>query len=493
MQNPDILIGLYRTVATEEERQYFQTQFDSMISHFRSLVAAEEARLAQSNLGQFSNVGIGLAQACNQLAWLLANCETHVDEALYLSGRSLEFDPDSYAYLDTMARCCYAAGRLEEAVEYQKRAVGQSPHDRMMKAQLIDFQQALAAGRSAAISGGQWTKSSRGAAEVICQENWRDGKSLAHPSCPSGLCPRLNCSASHRKLAALLVGLVGCLVGCRSGSEDQLSAEQLDKQRQERTADVLANDPVSLPTDSQRAIVTLKPGHWHEVTQKFRSNREDLQVLAVGSVLRGGGPSPLAGTDFVGEFTRRSTLPKEQEKTLALQVFAASGGQAGQNQSSTIAARNRIDLASQLFALPLKTPISGGNRRTAAYELADHEFQLVVLAPEALGYQYLSSLDAIVWAQTDENLVADRIRSYEVCSLTPRNRQYGLPSSLLTMTSVAVIVWDDVIPDELTDDQRQAMLDWLHWGGQLVISGPTSWSRLQSSFYRPICLRPAPP
>jgi predicted Zn-dependent protease len=86
---------------------------------------------------------MGLAQACNQLAWLLANCNAHLDEAIYLSGRSLEIDPDSYAYLDTMSRCQFAAGRLKEAVDYQRRAVAKAPHDRMLNAQLAEIEAAL--------------------------------------------------------------------------------------------------------------------------------------------------------------------------------------------------------------------------------------------------------------------------------------------------------------------------------------------------------------
>jgi hypothetical protein len=46
-------------------------------------------------------------------------------------------------------------------------------------------------------------------------------------------------------------------------------------------------------------------------------------------------------------------------------------------------------------------------------------------------------------------------------------------------------VWDDVNPAVLTADQQQAMLDWLHWGGQLVISGPASLDKLKGSFLNP--------
>lgn len=142
-QNPDILIGLFKIVQTEAQKSYFDQHFNEMVSHFRTLVSAEESRLAHFDVLRSASAGMGLAQACNQLAWLLANCNSHLDEAIYLSGRSIEIDPDSYAYLDTMSRCQFAAGRLQEAVDYQRRAVAKAPHDRMLNAQLSEFEAAL--------------------------------------------------------------------------------------------------------------------------------------------------------------------------------------------------------------------------------------------------------------------------------------------------------------------------------------------------------------
>ena len=79
----------------------------------------------------------------------------------------------------------------------------------------------------------------------------------------------------------------------------------------------------------------------------------------------------------------------------------------------------------------------------------------------------------------------ERVRSYRVTMANPVNNKYALPKSLLTMTSIAVILWDDVDPDTLSDDQKRAIVDWVHWGGQIVVSGPSSWARLENSFLSP--------
>lgn len=148
VQNPDIVISLFRTAKSDADRQFFQQHFDSMVRHYRSLVAKEETRLAQSNFGQFANAGSDLSEYCNQLAWLLSSCETNVEEALYLSQRSLEYNPEIPAYLDTMARCCLAAGRLEDALKYQTAACSKSPHDRLMKTQLALIEERISSSAS---------------------------------------------------------------------------------------------------------------------------------------------------------------------------------------------------------------------------------------------------------------------------------------------------------------------------------------------------------
>ena len=61
-------------------------------------------------------------------------------------------------------------------------------------------------------------------------------------------------------------------------------------------------------------------------------------------------------------------------------------------------------------------------------------------------------------------------------------RLLPLPNNALAWTSIAYVLWDDLPPDALDDDQQAAMLDWLHWGGQLLISGPRSLDSLRSSF-----------
>ena len=60
-----------------------------------------------------------------------------------------------------------------------------------------------------------------------------------------------------------------------------------------------------------------------------------------------------------------------------------------------------------------------------------------------------------------------------------------LSDNPLTWTSIAYVLWDEVDPQVFTPEQERALVDWLHWGGQLVVSGPDSLDLLKGSFLEP--------
>jgi tetratricopeptide (TPR) repeat protein len=80
----------------------------------------------------------------NQWAWLVANTEGDFPKAVRYSRRSLELDPGTPSYLDTLGRCYYSAGDYEKAVESQREAVRLIPHMQVMQRQLKVFEKTLA-------------------------------------------------------------------------------------------------------------------------------------------------------------------------------------------------------------------------------------------------------------------------------------------------------------------------------------------------------------
>jgi tetratricopeptide (TPR) repeat protein len=128
-KDPDILIAMYRVPGSDEA---FQRDVRSRIkraSHFMQALIDEYPQYP----GYF-----------NQWAWLIANTEGDQQQAVEYSKKSLELAPEEPSYLDTLGRCYYAVGDLENAVKSQRRAVELSPHYRVMQRQLAMFEAALA-------------------------------------------------------------------------------------------------------------------------------------------------------------------------------------------------------------------------------------------------------------------------------------------------------------------------------------------------------------
>ncbi|MGN6546406.1 MAG: hypothetical protein ACTHK7_15235 [Aureliella sp.] len=282
-----------------------------------------------------------------------------------------------------------------------------------------------------------------------------------------------------------LVGLL-CLTsagGCRgcSRSSQPLSREEIEKRAKEEKEAIETKQPLlALPADAEVKTIAAKPGHWIETVRTVKSNREDLQIIATGDVLRGREKVlNIPGTSVTAEFARPTVLPKGQTKTIDLEYYVPTTSVAVDQFNPVSTALNlRFSLLSKSLLTPLlQEPFS-------VYEMKHPEFLLVVVSPKPLDYAFLSASDLVIW-RGGNLMLEDRPRSYHVILCGSEKGKLPFPTSMLTMTSTAVIVWDDLAPDDLSEDQKTALVDWLHWGGQLVVSGPGSWSRLQNSFLMP--------
>ena len=85
------------------------------------------------------------AEGYNNLAWLLANTDTSLDEARKFSNKSLEIQPDTAAYLDTLAEVHLRLGQPARAVEFQKQAIELEPESLDLTERLKKFEAAAKA------------------------------------------------------------------------------------------------------------------------------------------------------------------------------------------------------------------------------------------------------------------------------------------------------------------------------------------------------------
>lgn len=78
----------------------------------------------------------------NDLAWLCARSGEHVDEAVQLAQVAVDNSPDNAAFLDTLAEAQFRAGRRDDAVRTERRAIELSPQNPFMQDQLKRFESA---------------------------------------------------------------------------------------------------------------------------------------------------------------------------------------------------------------------------------------------------------------------------------------------------------------------------------------------------------------
>ncbi|TWT90890.1 hypothetical protein Mal64_12880 [Pseudobythopirellula maris] len=135
----DALIALYRAakpLADDTVPEDGATdQDEELLAETRKLIR-EMMREFEEAIEQNPNN----ATPYNQWAWLVANTEGDYDKAVRYSRHSLRLSPGDAGYLDTLARCLYAAGDLEAAIVAQSRAIAKEPHLGVMQRQLEFFQ-----------------------------------------------------------------------------------------------------------------------------------------------------------------------------------------------------------------------------------------------------------------------------------------------------------------------------------------------------------------
>ena len=221
-------------------------------------------------------------------------------------------------------------------------------------------------------------------------------------------------------------------------------------------------------SDRRDALHTFKPGHWIALTYATSANNFDFSgELGLTPCQQNDDPLALTGAPYFVTVERPAALPKGQKKIFEAPLFVCPsphhpwvGVRLSNAENQAVVKRERDELQ----------------------PMPPNQFLLIVLArsPESYGYLHgLPSLRLFDDAAGAPGPALYRIVAPVVGVHSP------LPTSALFWTSVAYLVWDDLASDVLDADQRQALVDWLHWGGQLIVSGPRTLELLRGSFLTP--------
>jgi hypothetical protein len=194
----------------------------------------------------------------------------------------------------------------------------------------------------------------------------------------------------------------------------------------------------------------VKANHWSTLTLEMRANDEDYD-----GALRTD-PVPYQPMPIELVFRREARLVKEQRRGLGQQVILT-----------------RIP---KEWGLSIVRP--GALRPDAAWSallshLEPHQALIVVLSKDATQrFATWGRMTAVIPTSTERDNVQqlDRQRYYRLVLPTEPDKIALSPHSL-TWTTISHVIWDGLPPDTLSVSQQQALLDWLHWGGQLIFTG----------------------
>lgn len=236
----------------------------------------------------------------------------------------------------------------------------------------------------------------------------------------------------------------------------------------------------------------IKPNHWITVQNEGYSKKEDFNgVLKHSMRLANLQYKQIPGTRYFLRSQRPASLVKEQLKRFEAPIIAPD------HPTLTVVpeleTNNGVELVREVDRF---------------LELKPHQYHMVLLtdSPENYSFfrfmpsvwnvrlnQYLMMNDASMFDSIDDTSVdysenPDKMQIdalYYKLTISDWDNGAELPSQLQQWTSIAYLIWTDgYSPGELTEDQKLAMIDWLHFGGQLIVCGDAI-NNLKGSFLEP--------
>ena len=290
--------------------------------------------------------------------------------------------------------------------------------------------------------------------------------------------------------------------------EDDLEKELAKRKKAEKKPPFEVDDFRIMPYDNfdeesrkQLVIVPAKPGHWSSSVRSIKANDDNFAGKLEMYLSKGGGiEKPVPHTRYWMQYARPVTLTKGETRYPELDFFLPI------DPESSVSAT----LSSNLSLRGSGRPVLSGEQHGLQLMQRHEQFMVVLCSNTAAhGFWRLSDLarPPKISAMVDgmDDLLSENAEALEKKVREARNKEETrravfyrvltpslsaqeptpLPSSCLAWTTIACVVWDDVDMDRLNRFQQQALLDWLHWGGQLVISGPQSLEKLRGGFMQP--------
>jgi hypothetical protein len=279
---------------------------------------------------------------------------------------------------------------------------------------------------------------------------------------------------------ALMVLMAGMLLATGSRALAQLPPAEEERLQ-------ILNDPEALKKKAEKdknrppfeffrsrvapldVIPYVKANHWSTVVFELRANDDDYDGFLQTDPVK-----MMVGAQQVA-YRRGAQLLKEKRASLGLQIMVPS-----------FSAQVPKELLVEMIRPGALRP--DANWPATMTTLPTHQMLVLVLSKEATPkFAAWNRMSAIIPSAVDrDGGDIEKLRYYRLV-LPMDHDKPALSSHPLTWSTISHTIWDGYIPDDLSLSQQQALLDWIHWGGQLIISGGAgqSFSLLHESFLGP--------
>lgn len=210
-----------------------------------------------------------------------------------------------------------------------------------------------------------------------------------------------------------------------------------------------------------------KLGHWYTSSSLTIANNYNFEGSLSAQPIDGSNrPVLIPATDYYLTTTRPVALPKAEWKNLESSVYLPP------RDISVKAATIGYSLNGRAGGLNLFPGMIDSTRLMLPYQ-----YHIVLMSNRPDSYKYLELTDT--FRLRDQ---AREIAPFYLLIPTQPGKPLPLPANALNMTTIAYLIWDDYDPSLLDEAHQTAILDWLHFGGQLILSGPDCLDKLQTSF-----------
>ncbi len=262
-------------------------------------------------------------------------------------------------------------------------------------------------------------------------------------------------SSPLRLLLLLLccLPLVGC-DGCRRTDDSDVT----DKPPEPEIAVGILR---TMPAHAESPVSYVKPGHWAAAYQDLKATRQDHRgALQTESLATDGRRLPVGKTEYSFLFSRPAALVKGQQKRFDLQLYVPHHSE--QTQRGTLLQSSFASRQGSLF----------DGIQSRLNTMPAYQYYFVVLTSRPADFAYIGDDD---WQRMRSDELSDSEQNIHYRLVAPSTEGVvPIPDSFLQWTSIAYVLWDDLSPETLTSDQQQALLDWVAWGGRVIVNGPAS-------------------